>query len=58
MALALLAGISPTMVICEMLDSESGDALSKDAAIAFASDHNMVFMEGEPIRAAYQSLSL
>lgn len=55
-ALALLAGIPPAMVICEMLDSESGDALSKDDAIAFASDRNVVFMEGEKIRAAYQSL--
>lgn len=48
-ALALLAGISPAMAICEMLDRESGDALSKADAIAFASERDMVFMEGKEI---------
>jgi 3,4-dihydroxy 2-butanone 4-phosphate synthase len=55
-ALALLAGISPTMAICEMLDDESGRALSKENAQAFASEHRMVFMEGAEILRAYRVL--
>ncbi len=55
-ALALLAGITPAMVICEMLDNESGGALSKANARAFASDHDTVFMEGDEIRKAFDSL--
>ena len=55
-ALALLAGISPAMVICEMLDDDSGRALSKDNAQAFASTHSMVFLEGAEIVQAYHAL--
>jgi len=55
-ALALLAGISPAMVICEMLDSESGGALSKANAKAFASERDVAFMEGEEIVKAVHSL--
>ena len=54
--LALLAGISPAMVICEMLDTESGAALSKADAITFASERDTVFIEGKEIVEAYQSI--
>jgi 3,4-dihydroxy 2-butanone 4-phosphate synthase len=54
-ALAVLADISPAMVICEMLDSESGGALSKAKAKAFASEHDVVFMEGKEIVEAFHS---
>jgi 3,4-dihydroxy 2-butanone 4-phosphate synthase len=54
-ALAVLAGIPPAMVICEMLDSESGGALSKPKAIAFASEHDLVFMEGKEIVDAFHA---
>lgn len=56
--LALLAGISPAMVICEMLDNESGGALSKANAKAFASERNIIFIEGREIIEAYHSLKL
>ncbi len=55
-ALALLAGIPPAMVICEMLDSESGGALSKANAKAFSSKWDTVFMEGEEIVKAFHLL--
>jgi 3,4-dihydroxy 2-butanone 4-phosphate synthase len=55
-ALALLAGIPPAMVICEMLDSDSGAALSKAQARAFASARDMVFLEGEEIVRACRAL--
>jgi 3,4-dihydroxy 2-butanone 4-phosphate synthase len=54
-ALALLAGILPAMVICEMLDTESGRALSKTDAKAFASKRDMIFMEGKEIVEAFHS---
>ncbi|KAF5432241.1 3,4-dihydroxy 2-butanone 4-phosphate synthase [Candidatus Methanophagaceae archaeon] len=53
--LALLAGIPPAMVICEMLDTETGVALTKTDAIAFASERDAVFIEGKDIVEAYQS---
>jgi 3,4-dihydroxy 2-butanone 4-phosphate synthase len=56
-ALALLAGISPAMAICEMLDDESGRARSKDNARAFATERGMIFMEGAEIVRAYRVLS-
>ena len=55
-ALALLAGISPAMVICEMLDDETGGALHKTNAKAFASERDIVFIEGEEIIAAFQAV--
>jgi 3,4-dihydroxy 2-butanone 4-phosphate synthase len=54
-ALAVLAGIAPAMVICEMLDSESGGAVSKAQAKAYASEHCLVFMEGKEIVEAFRS---
>jgi 3,4-dihydroxy 2-butanone 4-phosphate synthase len=55
-ALALLAGISPAMVICEMLDDETGGALPKADAKSFASERNIVFIEGKEIIAAFHSV--
>jgi 3,4-dihydroxy 2-butanone 4-phosphate synthase len=54
-ALAVLAGIPPAMVICEMLDTDSGGALSKAKAKAFASEHALVFMEGKEIVEAFHA---
>jgi 3,4-dihydroxy 2-butanone 4-phosphate synthase len=55
-ALALLADIPPAMVICEMLDDESGRALSKTEARGFASERGVTFMEGAEITRAYRVL--
>ncbi len=52
-ALALLAGIPPAMAICEMLDSETGYAVSKSDAMKYATGHDSVFIEGRDIVAAY-----
>ncbi|MHC1579530.1 MAG: 3,4-dihydroxy-2-butanone-4-phosphate synthase [Candidatus Alkanophagales archaeon] len=48
-ALALLAGVTPAMVICEMLDAGTGLALSKRDAKAYAAEHGLVFVEGKDI---------
>jgi 3,4-dihydroxy 2-butanone 4-phosphate synthase len=48
-ALAEFAGITPAITICEMLDDESGNALSKDDAMKYARRHGLVFIEGREV---------
>nr|WP_319539917.1 3,4-dihydroxy-2-butanone-4-phosphate synthase [uncultured Methanospirillum sp.] len=48
-AMAEMAGINPTISICEMLDDESGLALSKEEAIRYAKKHGLVFVEGSEV---------
>ncbi|MHC1584811.1 MAG: 3,4-dihydroxy-2-butanone-4-phosphate synthase [Candidatus Syntropharchaeia archaeon] len=57
-ALALMAEITPAMVICEMLDEKSGKALSKEDARKYASERGLVFLEGKEISEAYRSWSV
>ncbi|WP_319509154.1 3,4-dihydroxy-2-butanone-4-phosphate synthase [uncultured Methanolobus sp.] len=52
-ALAKIAGITPVMVVCEMLDDENGRALAKGDAKQYGGDHNLVFVEGEEVVEAY-----
>jgi len=48
-ALAELAGTTPAMVMCEMLDESSGRALSKEDSKCYAKSHGLVFLEGGEI---------
>ncbi|NYT05668.1 MAG: 3,4-dihydroxy-2-butanone-4-phosphate synthase [Methanomicrobiales archaeon] len=48
-ALAEIAGITPAVTICEMLDDETGRALSKKDAKAYAARHGLVFIEGAEV---------
>jgi 3,4-dihydroxy 2-butanone 4-phosphate synthase len=48
-ALAAMAGVTPALVVCEMLDDETGLALSKADAQAYARDHGLVFIEGKEV---------
>jgi 3,4-dihydroxy 2-butanone 4-phosphate synthase len=48
-ALADLAGITPAVTVCEMLDDETGLALSKEDAQAYARKHGLVFIEGQEV---------
>jgi 3,4-dihydroxy 2-butanone 4-phosphate synthase len=48
-ALAELAGITPAVTICEMLDNENGFALSKEDACAYAARNGLVFIEGQEV---------
>nr|WP_235856173.1 3,4-dihydroxy-2-butanone-4-phosphate synthase [Methanolobus halotolerans] len=52
--LAKIAGITPAMVVCEMLDDETGNALEKKDAEQYGNDHNLVFVEGEEVVEAYE----
>jgi 3,4-dihydroxy 2-butanone 4-phosphate synthase len=54
-SLALMAGITPAMVVCEMLDNENGRALSKSRAKGYASEHGFPFLEGEEVVEEYSS---
>jgi 3,4-dihydroxy 2-butanone 4-phosphate synthase len=47
--MALLAGITPAVAICEMLDDRSGMALSKEDAQAYGRRHGLVFVEGSEV---------
>ena len=48
--LALKAGISPSMVVCEMLDDKTGKALTKEDAIKYSKEKNMPFIEGKDLQ--------
>lgn len=54
-ALAQLAGITPAMAICEMLDTDTGRALSKEDAKAYAKSHGAVFLEGKDILGCFRT---
>ncbi|AFZ73434.1 3,4-dihydroxy-2-butanone-4-phosphate synthase [Natronobacterium gregoryi] len=48
-ALADAADLSPAVVVCEMLDDETGEALSPDDARAYATRHDFSYLEGRDI---------
>ncbi|WP_342306309.1 3,4-dihydroxy-2-butanone-4-phosphate synthase [Methanolobus sp. ZRKC5] len=52
-ALAKMAGITPAMVVCEMLDDNTGRALERPDAEKYGVDHNLVFVDGEEVVEAY-----
>jgi 3,4-dihydroxy 2-butanone 4-phosphate synthase len=54
-ALATMAGITPAITICEMLDERSGTALSKADARAYARSHGLVFVEGSEVVGSWKS---
>ncbi|MBT8508893.1 3,4-dihydroxy-2-butanone 4-phosphate synthase [Methanomicrobiaceae archaeon CYW5] len=54
-ALAEMAGVTPAVTICEMLDDATGKALSKEDARAYAEAHGLVFIEGSDVRDAWQA---
>ncbi len=53
-ALAEMAGIAPAVAICEMLDAETGRALSKRDAIAYAEENDLPFIDGKTIVEKYR----
>jgi len=48
-ALADAAGQSPAVVVCEMLDDETGGARTAADAAAYADRHGLVYVEGEAL---------
>ncbi|MDH4123907.1 MAG: 3,4-dihydroxy-2-butanone-4-phosphate synthase [Thermoplasmata archaeon] len=47
-AITILAGLTPTATICEMM-GEDGYALSKEKAMKYAEENGLVFLEGKEI---------
>jgi 3,4-dihydroxy 2-butanone 4-phosphate synthase len=52
-ALADAAGLAPAAVVCEMLDDQTGDALSVADANAYADRHGFAYVEGSDLLAAF-----
>ena len=48
-ALAAAAGQPPAVVVCEMLDDETGGARSPSDAESYADRHGLVYVEGEAL---------
>jgi 3,4-dihydroxy 2-butanone 4-phosphate synthase len=48
-ALAAAAGREPAVVVCEMLDDETGEALAPEDAKAYAERHGFPYVEGSAI---------
>jgi len=48
-ALATMANITPAVTICEMLDDETGLALSKEGAMAYAREHGFTRTSSTPV---------
>jgi 3,4-dihydroxy 2-butanone 4-phosphate synthase len=48
-ALAREADVTPAVVVCEMLDEETGEALSPTDAEAYAARHGLVYLEGSAL---------
>ncbi len=53
-ALANMAGICPAMTVCEMLDAETGRALTKEDSIDYARRNGLIFVTGQAIVDAYK----
>lgn len=54
LTLAEAANISPAVVVCEMLDDETGAALSPTAARAYADHHGIPYLEGAELVAGFR----
>ncbi|RUM33232.1 MAG: 3,4-dihydroxy-2-butanone-4-phosphate synthase [Archaeoglobus sp.] len=52
-ALAQMAGITPAVAICEMLDEKTGKALSKKDAIKYSEEKGFPFVEGREVVSYY-----
>ena len=56
-AMAIMAGVTPAITVCEMLDDQSGLALSKEDAQDYARKHQLVFIEGTDVVEAWERFS-
>ncbi len=47
--LAEEAGVKPAAVVCEMIDDDTGDAVTRDDAVDYAEEHGLAFVEGKAL---------
>jgi len=52
-ALAAMAGVTPAVTICEMLDDKTGKALSREDARTYAKKHGFAFVGGNDVLEAW-----
>lgn len=52
-ALADASGCAPAVVVCEMLDDETGGARSPEDAASYADRHDLVYVEGAALLEAF-----
>ena len=55
-AIAIMAGLTPSVTMCEML-GDDGNSLSKSKAKEYAVSHNLTFLEGWEILEAWKTWS-
>ena len=53
LAMCEMAGVTPVCVVCEMMDSDTGQATSFEDAKLFAEENGLVMLKGEDIIEAY-----
>lgn len=53
-ALAVLAGLTPTVTVCEML-GENGMAMEKEDVQSYAAENGLIFLEGRDLLDAWKS---
>jgi len=53
--MAEMAGVTPAITICEMLDDESGYALTKADARLYAKKHGLEFVEGPEVMERWEA---
>ncbi len=51
--LARAAQVTPAMVMCEMLDGQTGKALTKEDAMRYAKENGLAFIEGKEVEALF-----
>jgi len=54
--LAKLAGVTPVVAICEMLDAQTNRALSKKRAEKYAEEHGLILLNGTEIISKFQGV--
>ena len=53
LAMCVMAGVTPVCVVCEMMDSETGQATSFEDAKKYAEENGLVILKGDDIIDAY-----
>lgn len=53
LAMAEMANITPVTVVCEMMDSTTGEARSVEKAEEYAKEHGLIFMDGNIVIEEY-----
>lgn len=56
--LAMMAGITPAVAMCEMLDEQTHEALSIDKAKEYSNKHNLIILNANDVREALSRLNI